>query len=269
MLPVDRDGTPSVESLSQRLLALIATVQSGDRRLLDLEFLAWQAQVWPLAARSAGARDLLASGWTNYAEWLTWDGRVREANVYANRVLDLVRTKPQRTGRLISQLECALLVSGRVLAQGTGRDAKANAVKQLQMWLPGAGGTHLEVMLYNDMAEHAWWAGETDAAVAFSQRSYRLAERSGNAAWIAACGDGRADLFLRLGQPEKARDFVFPPAPEEFHYLRIGRILRWVRLGLALNDPTAADWLAEAYALIEKHGYHRYRPSAEALTREF
>jgi hypothetical protein len=37
----------------------------------------------------------------------------------------------------------------------------------------------------------------------------------------------------------------------------------------AVGDPTAADWLAEAYALIEQSGYLPFLSIADALAREF
>ena len=55
-----REERRDKEALQHRLSEIEGAVTRGDRRLLDLEFLAWQSAIWPLAARSSAARELLA-----------------------------------------------------------------------------------------------------------------------------------------------------------------------------------------------------------------
>jgi transcriptional regulator with XRE-family HTH domain len=43
------DGRPTLEHLLHQFSRLTDRATYGDRRLLDLEFLAWQAAIWPLA----------------------------------------------------------------------------------------------------------------------------------------------------------------------------------------------------------------------------
>jgi hypothetical protein len=69
------DRLPSLDELWQRLDSLNSCVNHGNRRLLDLEFLAWRADLWPLAAHGDAGKELLALGWSWCAEWLTWVGR--------------------------------------------------------------------------------------------------------------------------------------------------------------------------------------------------
>src|SRR4051812_29735016 len=87
-LPAAADRPWTMDEREQQLFTLERPVLHGDRRLLDLEFLAWQSEIWPQAARAAAARELLAMGWAFYAEWLTWDGRLREAGYCARRAID-------------------------------------------------------------------------------------------------------------------------------------------------------------------------------------
>jgi hypothetical protein len=44
--------------------------------------------------------------------------------------------------------------------------------------------------------------------------------------------------------------------------------LYWVAVLQAAGEPSAADHLAQAYALIDRYGYSRYRIQADALARQ-
>jgi transcriptional regulator with XRE-family HTH domain len=258
----------SLDEVLLRFEELWGRVDQGDRRLLDLEFLVWQAEVWPLAARSAAARELLGRAWSYYAEWLTWGCRMREANSYATRAIDLLQAQGQRTLGFIGGMRCAVQVCARVTAQGKAMDARAAAVDRLGVWLPEALGSEWEADLYRHMAEHAWWAGRPDAAVAFSKRACSLAERLEDTDLVHLTRCGRADVFLRLGQPHEALALLLPPNPNP--YGGILDMLRWVQARQDVGEHSAAaDWLGKAYALIELYDYPQFRAQADALARRF
>jgi transcriptional regulator with XRE-family HTH domain len=263
-------GVPSsLDVLHERLGEIARRTTCGDRGLLDLEILAWQAEVWPLAAHSAEARELLASGWAFYSEWLTWDCRMREAARYAYRGLDLLQAEHRRSGQLPSgAAACAVHVCGLVAAQGGSSEAHVRAVEWLRLWLSATTDSWWEGILYRDMAEFAWWAGQPGAAHAFSQRACDLAEQVGDEAVLTYTRGNRADLLLRAGQPHEASAFIEAPLPHDRPYGRIVETLRWARLLRDLRDSTATHWLAEAYALIEQSGFHQFRAEADALARE-
>jgi transcriptional regulator with XRE-family HTH domain len=258
----------SLDVLEQRFEELWRRVDRGDRELLDLELLAWQAEIWPLAADSAAARELLGRAWAYYAEWLTWDGRRHEAGAAAARAIHLLQTLDRRSSGVLYALLCAVNVRGRVIAEGTARNAKAAAVEWLQRWLPGAAGSPWGSFLYHDLAEHAWWAGQPDAAHAFAQRACCLAEGVGDPGPLNYCRFQQGDLLLRSGRPQEAIALISPPEPDHLPYGKLLDILRWAH---ALRDvgehATAADWLAQAYALIEQYHYPRFRALADALAR--
>jgi hypothetical protein len=166
-------------------------------------------------------------------------------------------------------MRCAVQLMARVTAQSTARDARVVAVEELRVWLPDASGSDWEADLYKNLAEHAWWAGQPDAAVAFADRACLLAERLGAQDLLGWCLFGRADLYLRSGQPEKA--IALLPAPEPAHppFGRIQRSLKWAQALHAVGDRTAGDWLADARGLIEQYGYAPFQKEADELARSF
>jgi hypothetical protein len=267
LLPPAVSGPSSLGALEKRLWAIESCVLRGQRELMDLECLAWQAAVWPLAAHSGAARELLTLGWASYAEWITWDGRLREAGSYAKRAIELGRAERRRTGVQPRGMEIATHVLGVVLGRGRTGDAGTAAVEWLRAWLPEAAGSRFEVELHCDIASYVLRAGQSDAADACAQQAACLAERLGDENLIRVSRHRRADVSLESGQPQKALALLCPLDPYPFG--RLMETLRWVRVLSELGErSTAADRLAEAYALIEQYGYSEYRASADALARE-
>jgi transcriptional regulator with XRE-family HTH domain len=261
---------PTLELLLHQFGGLIDRTTYGDRRLLDLEFLAWQAAIWPLATRSDAARQTLGKACAFYAEWLSWDGRWREANSAATRAIDLLRTTDPRTPDFIGAMRCAIQVCARATAQSTAVNAQREAVEQLRVWLPDAAGSIWEVDLYRHLAERAWWAGEHDAAVAFADRSCSLVERLEAPGILQVwCPLGRADLYLRSSRPHEALALLQLPEIDLPPHDMIRRRLRWARALHAVGDSKAEDWLTDATALIEQYDYAPFRAEADALRRSF
>jgi hypothetical protein len=258
-----------MDDLIVRLESLGARVALGDRELLDLEFLAWQTEFWPLAARSVVARDLLGCAWSYYAEWLTWDGRMREADSYASRAIDLLQMQSKRTPEFIAGMRCAVQVCARVTAQRTTRHANATAMDWLRGWQPYAADSHWEADLNRHLAEHAWWAGQPQAADAFAERARRLAERLGSEVDVRRCNIGRSNLLLRLGQPEEALALLLLQSPDPVPYVRIQVLLQEAHARQVVGDPTAADCLTEAFRLIEQHRYPQFQALADNVARQF
>src|SRR5262245_24127797 len=79
-----------LKELARQLDALSLRMGRGDQTLTDLEFLRWEARLWPLLLGSPAARMLLADAWSRYAEWLAREGRLPEAGEYAGRALNVV-----------------------------------------------------------------------------------------------------------------------------------------------------------------------------------
>jgi transcriptional regulator with XRE-family HTH domain len=269
LLPLSAGRPTPLEELEQRWEEIARRVTFGDRRLLELEFLAWQAAIWPLAARSEAARQSLGGALASYAEWLTWDGRWQEAGTAAERALDLLQTTDRRTRAFIGGMQCTVQVCARVVGQSKALNARIAAVERLRVWLPAAGGGEWHVDLYRHLAPQAWWAGQPEAAAAFGDRSCALAERLGDERLWHWCRLGRVDIYLRSGQTQEALALLSPPNPNAPPYGKINDRLLWARAMHAVGEKTAADWLSEAYALIDEHGYAPLRAEADELSRLF
>ena len=165
-------------------------------------------------------------------------------------------------------MRCAVQVWARVIARDSSPGRSAAAVTWLRRWLPLAPGTDWEVDLCRHLAEHAWWAKQPEAAVAFIDHACSQAERLGDQGLFHWSCNGKADLLLRLGQSQEARALLHPPLPGNPPHGRLLDILRWASVTQAVGDPTATHWLAEAYALIEQSGYRPFLATADALARE-
>jgi transcriptional regulator with XRE-family HTH domain len=262
-------ATPSLEALEERLRRLRAKVESGDRDLMDLEFLAWQAAILPRAARSAAARGLLAQGWSHCAVWLTWDDRRREAEKYASRVLEVVPSEGDRVRHPSGTVQRAVHVTGLVIAQGAGQTAKQEAVEWLRMWLPVARDSPWEAMLYQETAENAWWAGWHTAALQLATRSCDLAEQTGDMNLVRACRNVRGDLWMRAGEFERSLSDLPLPSEHDPPIEQILGTMRYAQVLLGMGDPSASDFLVRACHLIHRYGYPGFRARADALAREF
>jgi hypothetical protein len=167
-------------------------------------------------------------------------------------------------------MRCAVQVCARVTARSTAVNAKKTAVDRLRLWLPEAVDTDWEVDLYRHLAERAWWAGERDAAVAFADRSCSLVERLEAPGLLKAwCPLGRADLYMRSGQPQEALALLQLPETDLAPHDMIRRSLRWARALHAVGDRKAEEWLTGATALIEQYDYAPFRAEADELSRTF
>jgi hypothetical protein len=246
-------------------------VSRGDRVLADLEFLNWEAQIWRMVRRWDAARDLLAFGWAQYALWLIWDDRRREASGYAQRVVEVARTWTGQPQRLSATLEPAIHVTGLFLRRSPiGPEGSARAVEYLHSWLGNALPSDLECAIYRDMAENAWFAGRRAAALEFADHAQRLAERSELPDALRATRALRVDLFLQTGQAQKALPLLIPVEEHPLAFHQVLESMRWVMVlyGLGAYNE-AADHLAQTYALIECHQYLNFLESADVLARRF
>ena len=165
-------------------------------------------------------------------------------------------------------MRCAVQVWARVIAQGGSPDTWTASARWLQRWLPVAPGTDWEVDLCRHLAEHAWWAEQPEAAIGFAERACSLADSLGDEGLFHWCRHGKADLLVRSGRSQEARELLTPPESDGPPHGRLLDTLRWASVLRAMRDPTVSDWLAAAYVLIEQSGYSPFREVADALASE-
>jgi hypothetical protein len=211
---------------------------------------------------------LLGTAWAGQAEWLMWDGRVREARAASHRAIQLLQTQEKPTERSLGALRCAVQVWARGIAWGSARSTKASAVVWLRRWLPIAPGTEWDADLCRHLAELAGLADQPEAALAFADRACSVAERLEDPRLLHWNRCVKAEVLLRLGRSQEARALLHPPLPGPPPYGRLLDILRWASVMHGVGDPSAAHWLAEAYALIGETGYRPFLATADALARK-
>jgi transcriptional regulator with XRE-family HTH domain len=268
LAPLSPSVPASLDGLFQQFEALKAQVLQGERHLMDLEFLDWEARLWPLASRSASGQELLAQGWSSYAVWLSWDDRKREAGQYARRVLDLARGAAKLGPGVLAAVQEAIHVSGLILAWSGSRTGPARAVNWLRVWRSAGSGPRWEIPFYREMGDYAWYAGQGAAALSFANHARRLAEQAEDPSALRLCQGVQVDLLVRAGRAREALPLLSSPDDYSLGLARLLETLRWVKVLRALGEPSASDWLNQAYSLIERYRYPNFRKTADELARE-
>jgi transcriptional regulator with XRE-family HTH domain len=257
------DTAPSVDDFVQRLAALEERVRRGDRALMELCFLGWEAQLWPLARHASAAWELLGRGYARYSQWLTWDGRLAEGYRYANWALAM---HEPATGPEADWL-VPVHVRALVAAHGRGPGAAARAVERLREWLPLARQWSTRCVLQHDMATYAAASGETEVALTFSGRAREAAARSESEPAVRLSRFVHAEVLRAAAQPQAALLFL----PHDTPLMPVRRVIEanaWAATLLALGDRSAAAaWLARAFAVLEEYGFAYFRASVESVAR--
>jgi transcriptional regulator with XRE-family HTH domain len=164
LAPRHGPGPASPDELQQQFAELEQDVKRGDRGLMELRFLTWEARLWPLARCSAAAWEMLGEGYSRFSQWLFWDGRDAEAIRYANRAL----TVALRDGRPRPCWLGPVHVHSMILAKGEGHAGAARAMARLRQWLPIARAPWEQALLFRDLATCAVRLGRAETAIAFS-----------------------------------------------------------------------------------------------------
>lgn len=266
--PVPNDPEVSLAALTQQLDSLVERVERGDHALLDLEFLRWEAQLWPLARSSPEAEELLAEGWSHRAIWLYWENRLMEAGEYADQVLNLLWGKDRPGARPQAALGRAIHVLGTVIRDGPGVEAPLRALAWLRGWLPMAAGSPWEVALHVDLAEAAVGCGLTDEAQVLATQAMSIAQSQGDLSAYHLAQGAQADVALQRGRPQEALRLLTPdldssPVNQAHGALRCARAL------FAMGDrSTASRWLGRAEQIATTYGLVRIRHEAEQLAEK-
>jgi transcriptional regulator with XRE-family HTH domain len=257
------------DDLARHLEEIRCRVLAGRRALVDLEFLSWEIALWPLAARSAAARELLMRGWSEYARWLSWEDRRREASIYAERVLDRVRAAGRVPSGSLVTVWGSVHVSGLVMGRSGTRGAPGRAVEWLQSWLDVTRGTPCEVALYRDVSDHLNRDGRREAALACALQAYGMAEQLEDPDALRLCRSVHASVLLSAGEARKVLPLLIPPDEHSHPVNQILEALQWARALLAVGEREAAiQRLREAYRIIDRYDYPSFRPTVDGLAWE-
>lgn len=262
--PAEEEGT-SLDEIEVGFLALRDQVRAGDRALMDLQFLALEAQLWAAAQCRPSARELLILAWSEYAAWLSWDDRKPEAGRYAERVLEWARNDAALIRRIPCTVLGALHVAALVVGYRPGPRAPHRAVELLQAWLPASAAPEWTADLYRNMATHAARGEAFAAALQFSHQALEVMEQHRLDAFIPLWQHAHADILWQAGRAREAHPLLAPGRDID-PFRRLLEALLCTKVLLALGERIEASIrLTQAYDLIDAHQYPNFRLTADAL----
>jgi len=230
----------------------------------DLEYLALTAQSWSHAAKSETGQRLLAEVYACYADYLLTAFRPLEMHIPAERTLALMTTlQPKEDFWLRAGIVYAQAVPWRDRANE--QRGHRNALKLLADWLPFASDGEEEASLRSLMALYLVITRDNDAAVEMADATLRLAERTEKPEQIRACKRRKANVFWRMGQPEKSLPLIEWNTQDTLSDQGI-TLLLGARAYLAAGKKSEAhDWLQHLMTLIAAHTLPSLHGDAEAL----
>ncbi|MBW3622373.1 MAG: helix-turn-helix domain-containing protein [Armatimonadetes bacterium] len=256
-------GVP-LEELHIRLQHLYRETLEGNHVLMDLEFLTFRSQVWPLLSRRDEARHLLAMGYFVYALGLSWVDRRQEASRHAERALEMLSPTASPEDRINVVTVAALMTAKSNSPQGPAR-----AVERLRGVLPLATTPQLATGLYRDMADYAHRGGYTEAALDYIQKAYVTAEQAEDPNAHRLARFVHAEILLEAGQPRTALPLLYE-TPPPFPLQTILEALQWGEALFALGDRTEAySWALHAGELLDTYDYPHLLEPWKELIRKF
>jgi transcriptional regulator with XRE-family HTH domain len=268
-LPPSREPA-TVEAIWVSFAQICERAARDEQRLSELEVLALDARLSPLAREDPAARELRLDLWSRHAIWLTWAGRPAEAADPARRILAAIR----RDGRCPSYrqdvLHRALHTHAMSISRGEDPRGAARATESLLGWISVSSDVRWRSNICREIAEQASFAGWHDVALSFSLQACELAKRSEDAHLIYLARAVSSDVLLRAGRPRQALDFLLDSAEPSHPLNQILDALRWAWGLRALGDRASAVWwLERADALLGTHASLYSRATLEMIAREF
>lgn len=253
----------SPEAVEWQTKALLTEADRGEWALLDLQFLAIEARLWPQAARQTAVRGLMARVSAAHANVLERQGRRAEVKTYCERALTLW------TGPVPRVSWWETLVHSVVWAGQSGLTAGSNRrrVAHIRHWLDARDDPTWHSFLYRDMAQYAADAGESALALDAVRKATALAERSGNPVYPILARHIHVHVLLAAGRPAEA----LPLLPEGDSHDISQRLLdlgQRARVLLALGERTEAQTcLNRADVLCREHDLPTEAP--DDVARQF
>jgi transcriptional regulator with XRE-family HTH domain len=263
-----REGPLSLEAAEQQCTHLVAKMDHGETALMDLHLLCLEAQLWPQAARSAGAQRVLALAFTTHAQYLEISGRGGEVQAYSDRALDLLVGKFAPEPWWFNAIHATgfVMLPHQAALQAALRNRRR--VEYLRSWLDFSTDPFCQTGLYRDMAQYALEAGDIETALGWIGKAETLAERFGDPIPLHLAKHIHARALLAAGRAKEALPLLPSPEADIGPQQRLFDAYLWVEALQALDDRFGArDWLNRAYALCQEHGFTT--EGTDALARRF
>lgn len=258
-------GQMHTENTLDALADCLETIRwkaSGHR---DLDFLALEARLWECAAHQPAAREILASVWAYYADYLSWKERFAEARDYANRALDSARET-----RLPSRLQIHAAIAGaRAAAYRSAPFAPKRGLEELRPWLADdiALRPAYRAWLRADAALYTAQLGQNTDALVQSKEACQIATGSLYERELRFRKFDRAEVLLRSGQPEAALSIMPDTLIQGIEYARPA-LLAAEAAGRIGDQTRASEYLRHASALIVAHDLQHLVPRCNALMND-
>jgi transcriptional regulator with XRE-family HTH domain len=254
----------TLESLQQRLedisASRFALMQS---QLIELSLLTLEAQLWALAARSAGGRRLLAQVYTLHAHILSDQERFAEMGQHADRALAIAPEKSTREEFwLRARIFSAHAESNRGSVSGNRR-----SIERFRQLLPFARTPDQESWILTSLGELLVEDGAIESGLFLIDQACRVAERCENPIYRRLHENDKARILLKIQRPAEALNII-ATAPDDNVYFLTGQLLEQAEAYLDMGKPSEAhDHLDQAYHQIEAHNLHHFRSHADALAQ--
>lgn len=237
------DRPLSPEEALQQCERLIGQMQQADTALMDLHLLCLEAQLWPLATRSAAARRVLARVFITHAQYLLIKGRAKEVRAYSDRAVEMVvGIFPQEDWWFL-----AVHATGVVLPLH-------RRVEYLRRWLTVTDDLVLLTGLHRDMAQYASELGHFEAALSWVRKAEAMAERLYPAS-LHLTKHIHANVLLKAGKPKEA--LLMQPSENVVVgvHQQLYEANQRAEILYVLGDITEAyAWLNRAYTLCQEYG---------------
>ena len=253
-----------IESLQQRFEALCLSrydlMQSG---LMDLSLLTLEAQLWPLAARSAAGRRLLAQVYTQHAHVLSDQERFAEMGQYADRALDITPEKFTREAFWVK----ARIFS--VVAAKSRRSAPGNRriIERFRQVLSFARTPELESWILSWLGTLLVEDGAIESGQFLFDQAIQVAARSENPIHKRLRENDKARLLLSMSRPAEALEII-TTEQDDNAYFRTGMLLEQAEAYLEMGHASEGhDHLHQVYSLIETHHLLHFRSRADELAQ--
>ncbi|MCW3097344.1 MAG: hypothetical protein JWL77_2962 [Chthonomonadaceae bacterium] len=261
-------GKTSLEAIQERLDNLRALEEEpGGYPLFELEFLYLQADIWPLAMRSAAGKQMLITVSAFHAQSLSGRERLEEAGTVADRTLNLMADRRKPTTSWIYPV----MVSARASVYRGEHPAPKRGLERLRPWLGMAQWPEMRAWMLADMAKYLSLSGEPEAALPLVEQACREAEASGREGEVTLRRWDKANLLLQAGRPSEAlaileeRTQMEDERPSDRIDVSLLRAEAYARMD---SLSVAHEWLQRALTDIDTFHIEYKRPRAERVAKQ-
>lgn len=234
------------ESLEAQCEQLRCAAMGGEEALVELRFLALEAQLWARSARDRFAERLLVRTWIWHAQWLLWRGRLEDAGPMAGRALAwLERTDSPDPGAFR-----AVHIYANFLVDRSRRPDPARGLRFLNDWLPVARWPRAEAWVRHNIATYQFRTGAVEEARRMAERADAVALRSDDPQAIRNSRSDRASMLLRCGESDLALALLSAEHQSNIYH-RVFEAHLWETALTAVGEADrAAAWRARVQATV-------------------